>query len=66
MPLMLKRPGSLDEDSWVAIDGHAGRLERAQRDDDLSLVIGSAKDLGSRTARGLPFQALVAASMAMV
>jgi Abortive infection C-terminus len=51
MPLMLKRPGSLDEDSWVAIDGHAGRLERAQRDDDLSLVIGSAKDLVETIAK---------------
>ena len=51
MTTMLDRPGDLGADHWSAIEAHANRLERARRDGDLTLVIGSAKDLVETIAK---------------
>lgn len=48
---MLNRPAELGADHWRTITGHADRLERAGRDGDLSLVVGSAKDLVETIAK---------------
>lgn len=45
MTSMLNRPAELSAEHWGTIESYADRLERAQRDGDLALVIGSAKDL---------------------
>lgn len=47
----LVRPDCLDDDQWVAIDDHRDRMERALRDRDLSLLIGSAKELCETCAK---------------
>jgi hypothetical protein len=51
MTTMLDRPADLGADHWSAIEAHADRLERARRDGDLTLVIGSAKDLVEAIAK---------------
>lgn len=51
MPGALVRPDDLDIKSWEAIEGQADRLQRAQRDGDPSLMIGSAKDLVETVAK---------------
>jgi hypothetical protein len=48
---MLSRPAELGTDHWSAIEAHADRVERARRDGDLVLVIGSAKDLAETIAK---------------
>jgi hypothetical protein len=47
----LQRPDGLDETAWNSIEGCRVRLERARRDLDWSLVVGSAKDLVEATAK---------------
>jgi hypothetical protein len=51
MTTMLNKPAELSADHWSAIAAHADRLERARRDSDLNLVIGSAKDLVETIAK---------------
>jgi hypothetical protein len=51
MTTMLDRPTDLGSDHWSAIEAHADRLERARRDGDLTLLIGSAKDLVETIAK---------------
>lgn len=45
MPNRLPCPKDLDARSREAIESHVDRIERAERDGDLPLMIGSAKDL---------------------
>jgi Abortive infection C-terminus len=47
----LARPDGLDSKSWEAIESQVDRLLRAERDRDLSLMIGSAKDLVETVAK---------------
>jgi hypothetical protein len=48
---MLNRPAELGSDHWRTIASHADRLERAARDGDLALLVGSAKDLVETIAK---------------
>lgn len=51
MTMNLARPAGLEDVTWAAIEAHTRRLDRARRDDDLPLVIGTAKELVETIAK---------------
>lgn len=51
MMFSLDRPDGLENVTWDAIQAHVDRLQRAQRDHDLELMIGSAKELVETVAK---------------
>lgn len=51
MTMNLARPDGLEDETWRAIDEHTGRLDRALRDNDLPLVVGTAKELVETIAK---------------
>jgi hypothetical protein len=51
MDLELQRPDGLEDTSWAAIQDCLDRLQRAVRDEDRLLTVGSAKELVEATAR---------------
>jgi Abortive infection C-terminus len=51
MDLELQRPDGLEDGSWQAIQDCLDRLQRAVRDEDRLLAVGSAKELVEATAR---------------
>lgn len=49
--LEFQRPDGLDDPSWAAIEAHRQRLQRAERDHDLALIVGTAKELVEAVAK---------------
>lgn len=45
MTFAVDRPAGLEDVIWGAVQAHLDRLERARRDNDLELMIGSSKEL---------------------
>jgi hypothetical protein len=51
LPPRIERPAGLADAAWESITSCLDRLERASRDDDSSLVVGSAKELVEAMAK---------------